>query len=246
MGKRKIKKNIYFLVTTIFAFVFLLFNCHFSKNKIYLLPTLHNLHKINKNYSYDSLIQVIKNLNPDVIAVEIRPEDINQDSTYLRKNYPYEMRMMKYWFPNAKIVGFDWLGSDIEGKPIPKDYWQNISYPKKLERELNSDSVYSKKTAKCAKFMSQRLDILKKLSLQGILKSNDALLTKKFYKCLSEQLTGSKYEKLLDFYDKRNEKILTNIENIIKKNRAKTIVVLMGDDHYVYLKDRIAHEKLFK
>ncbi|HLN74002.1 MAG TPA: hypothetical protein VK205_11955, partial [Prolixibacteraceae bacterium] len=85
-----------------------MWSCSTLQKKVYFIPTLHGLHQANQSYSYDSLKQLINHLNPDIIAVEIRQEDINGDSLYLSKNYPYEMRMMKYWFPNTKIVGFDW------------------------------------------------------------------------------------------------------------------------------------------
>ncbi|MGE5411586.1 MAG: hypothetical protein ACM3MI_11560 [Clostridiales bacterium] len=214
--------------------------------KVYFIPTLHGIHQANKSYSYDSLKQLVNHLNPDVIAVEIRQEDINGDSLYLSKNYPYEMRMMKYWLPNAKIVGFDWLGDDIEGKPIPNNYWKDISSIKKSERELQADSLYATKCAACDTFRNQRIGILKDNSLKEILKSKDAQFARQFYDCLADQLNGTKHEDILKFYDKRNEKILINIKKVIKNNKNKTIVIITGDDHYIYLQDSFHHDLIYK
>lgn len=228
-----------------FVILISLWSCKSPQNNVYFIPTLHGIHKVNENYTYDSLKQIISRINPDLIAVEIRQEDIARDSAYLGKNYPYEMRMMKYWFPGTPIVGFDWLGHDIEGKSIPDNYWKEISAVKKMERDLNADSVFAEKCTTCDTFKIQRIELLKNLSLQEILKSRDSLLTKQFYECLAEQLKGSKYEQLLTFYDTRNDKILANIKNIIMMNKYKRIVIVTGDDHYIYLKDKFPHEKHF-
>jgi hypothetical protein len=233
----------YVLISVLVSVLFL--GCTSLQTKVYFIPSLHGLHQINNNYNYDTLKQIINRLKPDIIAVEIRPEDISQDSTYMVKNYPFEMRMMKYWFPEAKIEGFDWLGGDIEGKTIPNNYWKDISVTKKLERELSADSIYSKKCAVCDTFTHQRLAILKNYSLKEIISSNDSLLTKHFYQCLEKQLTGTRYENILSFYDIRNDKILKNIEEIIKKNKEKVIVIITGYDHYVYLNTKFAHNLLY-
>lgn len=219
-------------------------SCKTIQPNVYLIPTLHGLHSTNKNYSYDSLKKIVSRLNPDIIAVEIRPEDIDQDTNYLGKNYPLEMRMMKYWFPSAKVVGFDWLGSDIEGRLIPPNYWKEISAIKKFEKALHEDSFFNKKVSACDTFSNQRLLLLQTLSLPGILSSKDALLTTQYYQCLADMLKGSIHERVLNFYNLRNEKIYGNIKKKIRKNKKKRIVILTGDDHFVYLKNKLQNYKL--
>lgn len=216
-----------------------------NPGKVYFIPTIHSFHKVNDNYNYDSLKQIVSALNPDIIAVEIRPEDIHQDSVYLSKNYPYEMRMMKYWFPKVEITGFDWLGKDIEGKSIPSNYWSDISLIKQHEKELNADSLFAQQTVACDSFTNQRLEIIKNNSLKDILRSPDAALTKQFYQCLESKLKGSIHERVLSFYDLRNAELLENIKKIIAENKNKRIVILTGDDHFVFLKDKFEHELLY-
>ncbi len=220
-------------------------SCNNYAGKVYFIPTLHSLHKVNDKYNYDSLKQLVSSLNPDIIAVEIRAEDINEDSVYLSKNYPYEMRMMKFWFPGVKVIGFDWLGNDIQGKLIPANYWSEISSIKKYEKELNSDSLFAMQTSECDSFTIQRLEIIKNYSLEEILESNDSALTKQFYECLGNKLNGSVHERVLQFYDLRNSKLLENIKVIIAENKNKRIVILTGDDHFVFLKGQFQSEPLY-
>jgi hypothetical protein len=48
-------------------------------------------------------------------------------------------------YPSKKVVGFDWLGNDIEGKAIPENYWKDISIIKKLQQKLSTDSILLQK-----------------------------------------------------------------------------------------------------
>lgn len=208
-----------------------------GQTKISLIPTIHSLHKNNSLYNYDSVRAIVSRLKPDVIVVELRAMDISSDTNYLKKNYPYEMWMMRYWFPKKTIEGYDWLGEDLEGKPIPEKYWQEQSTIKKLERQLEQDSIYSKRFDACRHYAGQRLPLLKNKSLPEILKSSDSELIRNYYDCMKEQLNRSLYKELPDFYSERNRQMESGLSTIIKKHRGKTIVVLTGDDHYPCLLD---------
>ncbi len=223
---------------------FLLLATAFAQTKVYLIPTLHGIHKKNPQYTYDSIKAVVARIKPDVIAVEIRPEDIQEDSGYLKNNYPFEMWMMPHWFAATTIEGFDWLGPDIENKPIPPRYWQDQSRPRYLQRLLQLDSVYTARLKSCQLYTDARMDILNKQSLKGILASNDALLIKEYYNCLDLQLRGSDYEELTAFYTTRNNKMKDHLDVLLQKHKGKTLVVLTGDDHYPYLLDHFKKAKV--
>jgi hypothetical protein len=216
----------------------------FSQSKVYIIPVLHGMHKTNPQYTYDSIQALVRRLNPDVIAVEIRAEDIGTDTAYLKQNYPYEMWMMPYWFPSATIAGFDWLGQELEGKLIPARYWKDHSRIKALQRLLSTDSLYQNKLAACQLYDDERLRILETSSLKAILQSNDAILVKEYYNCLDQQLKGSDYEELSRFYDTRNFRIQKNVGQLAQRHAGKTIVVLTGDDHYPYLREYLLRQKL--
>ena len=210
-----------------------------AQTKVYLVPVLHGTHKTNIFYTYDSVKAVVERTAADVIAVEIRPEDIGRDSQYLKKNYPFEMWMMPHWFAQKKIEGFDWLGEDIEGKPIPEAYWQQGSQAKRLQTLLGKDSVYTVRLKSCQLYTTERMKILSALALKGILASNDAILTKEYYNCLQQHLRGSDYEYLTEFYTQRNQKMMQNLDALFARHKDKTIAILTGADHYPYLLDHL-------
>jgi hypothetical protein len=136
------------------------------------------------------------------------------------------------------------VGKDIEGKSIPSNYWKEISPIKRFERELHADSLIDFNFLTCDTFAIQRLKILKNKSLPEILKSDDSLLTQKYYECLREVVKGTIHERVLNFYNERNEKILNNINTILLKNKGKKIVILTGDDHFIFLKNRFKNNQL--
>ena len=209
--------------------------------QVYFIPTLHNLHNKNKKYNYDSLKAFISRLEPTLIAVEIRPEDIDSDTLYLKNNYPLEMRQMKYWFPSKKVVGFDWLGDDIANKPIPANYWKEISEIKTLQRQLALDSAFQKKINPCYARSKEREELLKTLSMTELITSVDAEIVINQYECFDKSVANSKYQPLSDFYIKRNKKILENIKAIIRDNRKEKILIITGDDHYAALRGKFVH-----
>jgi hypothetical protein len=212
--------------------------------KVYLIPALHSLHKINQQYTYEHLTAIVQKLKPDVIAVEIRTEDIASDTSYLKKNYPYEMWMMRYWFPTTVIEGFDWLGKDLEGKTIPERYWEHQSQIKILQRQLDADSFYIKKLKACDVYTEERMKTLKRSSLKGILQSNESIFIKEYYDCLSLQLQNSDYEELTMFYSLRNQKMQERLIELVNKHKGQTIVVITGADHYPYLFEYLRKQKI--
>jgi pheromone shutdown protein TraB len=226
----------------ILAVAFFLQAAVFSQTTVYLIPALHSMHKTNFRYNYDSVQATIQRLQPDVIAVEIRTEDINADTAYLKQNYPYEMWMMRHWFPSTSIEGFDWLGKELEGKPIPARYWQDHSRIKALQKLLSLDTTYSKKLASCKIYTDERLVLMNNSTLKGLLQSNDAILIKEYYNCLTQQLRGSEYEELTAFYDERNQQMMQRLKAILDRHTGKRIVVLTGDDHVPYLRAFLAKQ----
>ena len=215
-----------------------------AQTKVYLIPTLHGLHKTNSLYGYDSLRAILSRIHPDVLAVEIRPEDIGADTGYLKSNYPLEMWMSRFWFPSLTLEGFDWLGPELQGRPIPNRYWKDSSRIKALEQLLQTDTLFSTRLKTCDMYTEERLSVLKNQSLRSILRSNDAILTKVYYNCLNTQLQGTDYGELTRFYDDRNKHMQENLGRLIERYPQKKLVVLTGDDHYPYLLEYLRKQNI--
>lgn len=214
-----------------------------AQKNVLLLPTMHKLHTVNIRYNYDSLRAAIAAFKPTTIAVEIRNEDLSRDTAYLKRNYPYEMWMIPYWFPGVSVVGFDWLGTDIENKQIPDDYWRTQAEIKNWERALDADTLWSVKIAPCDSFTQQRMRLLKTSTLNELLRSTDAKLTMDYYHCLDERLAGSIHHRVIDFYNARNTKMISKLKEISSHTgKNERLLILTGDDHYPILKQWLGEE----
>jgi hypothetical protein len=209
-------------------------------SEVVIISTIHGAHKTNPNYSYDSLFKFIEKFNPDIIGVEIRKEDIDSSFAYLERNYPYEMYECIKKYPLINVLGFDWLGTELQGKAIPKNYWEDISAIKKLQKKLYTDSTTLQKL--------HILDIINKerniLALNASLfELNDGrydLINHIYYEQLKALLQDTEYIALSDFYQQRDEHIAQNILEIIKNNKGKRMIFLIGADHRDYTLKKVS------
>ncbi len=202
-----------------------------QKTSVYIISTLHGLHKTNLQYTYDSLFAFIDRLNPDVVAVEIRPEDMNASTNYLKSNYPYEMYECISRYKNKTVLGIDWLGKDIEGIAIAPNYWREVSAIKKMQQQLNEDSNIVKKLSILTVVTNQKMTIAKSSSLVQLNDGRYDVANHIYYQQLKQLLQSTPYEGIAEFYETRDKKIAANIISIINNNKGKKLLFLVGADH---------------
>lgn len=228
-----------FLSTIILSLFSLLVWGQNKKTEVILCSTIHKAHTKNPNYSYNDLFSYIKKFNPDVIGVEIRENDIDSSTTYLQDLYPFEMYEATHRFKTKKIVGFDWLGDELEGKAVPKNYWAETSSIKKIQKKLNSDSITSKKLEPLNFISQKKNDLALTASRKELNNGIYDALNEVYYQQMEYFLKDTDYQDLAVFYKKRDEKIATNIIAVIAANPGKKIIFIMGADHRSYSLNRI-------
>ncbi len=211
-----------------------------NKSEVLIISTIHGAHKTNPNYSYDSLFTFIERYKPDIIGVEIRKEDIDSSIAYLKSNYPYEMYECITKYPTKKVVGFDWLGDDIAGKTIPKNYWKEKSFIKILQQKLATDSIILKKLSVLDMIKGEKYKLALNASLLELNDGRYDLINRIYYEQLRLLLYKTDFEPLSNFYKERDEQIAQNILEIIQKNRGKRMIFLMGADHRDYTLKKVS------
>ena len=224
-----------------FLIILTLLSCHHKETEVNICSTIHGAHSKNPNYSFSDLYSFIEQYNPDVIGVEIRKEDMNSSDAYLSRYYPLEMRESLQRYKSKEIFGFDWLGEKIEGMSIPENYFKELN-AKKMLKELNKDSTM------LSKFHS--IDSLSNLKTQLVLsasieKMNDGRyddLNKEYYHKMAKLLNNTRYQVIVEFSKNRDEQIAKNIIEIIKANKGKKLIFLMGADHRSYTLDVLKKE----
>ncbi|MCF8454204.1 MAG: hypothetical protein K9G42_13435 [Pedobacter sp.] len=208
-----------------------------QKTELLILPTIHAGHKRNVNYNFNHVRNIIKNFKPDIIALEIRPEDLDQDTLYLHKFYNPEMVMFLKEFPEAKKAGIDYMGADVAGKPLPenflKDTLNEFGKFRLMNQKLMRDSAIVK--ARIEKglpdLISKRGKMMAGLGANDLMTGEYDALTEEFTVSQAKILRNTPYQYYDDFQVMRDQRIADNVKAIAKKNKGKRIIVLTGANH---------------
>lgn len=202
--------------------------------KVMVIASLHSRHDHNPLYSYDDLYDRIRAFAPSVIGVEIRPEDIGSDGSYLARNYPLEMRVLAEKYAD-RVKGIDWLGSDLAGRPVPANYWRDQSEIKKLSQALSNETDYSDPAMDAAQ--KRQLDIIATATPASLNDGRYDDASRDYYAQFARLVAGTRYEKLTSFYAERDRKIAANAADVVAQElesgkAARRIVFVVGADHH--------------
>jgi len=208
---------------------------------ILAIASLHKLHIDHSYFDYERLFQIIDRFQPDYVGMEIRPEDIGTDEDYLRHNYPFEMIELSKRYGNGQCFGFDWLGEDIAGQPIPVNYWKEISVQKKLERSIAEDPEFQE-TPLLDSFIDQQMDIIKNATPVSLIDGRYGAVTKQYYQAMNDLLHSTKYEPLSQFREKRDQEIGQHMVNFIREHPGSRIALVMGANHHVFALETLSRE----
>lgn len=72
--------------------------------EVLVVATVHTQHRRNPNYTYEDVVRILDAFQPDVVCVEIRPEE------FRREPYLKEMMLATVWglAHGREVCGFDW------------------------------------------------------------------------------------------------------------------------------------------
>ncbi len=202
--------------------------------QIMVIASLHSRHANNPDYSYERLYAIVAGFVPDRIGLEIRQEDLARGADYLARNYPLEMRELAERY-QRRAVGIDWLGSDLEGRAIPPDYWSQESGIKRLQRELDREGGMT--TPRLEAAAKRQSDALAEATPEMLDRGLYDAATRDYYSALAEAFAGSRYEQLSRFYAERDRRIGENASRVIeaclaRRTPARRIVFVVGADHH--------------
>lgn len=221
----------------------LIYACTTSQTEVAVCGTLHSYHKKNPAYSYEKLYQFIESYNPDIIGIEIRPEDIDSSAGFLRNYYPREMVEVKSLFAHKKICGIDWWNASLYGKGMSDDLISSVDNII-WEQAYLTDTVFLKtKPDIIESLLSQKLQIAAKASIKELVTGDYDSLNIKYYEELGKYMSNSEHERLYQSYMKRHEKIAQNMVDVVDANPGRKILFLTGVDHQVYGRQKL--EEIF-
>ncbi|HKK09633.1 MAG TPA: hypothetical protein VJ939_02300, partial [Bacteroidales bacterium] len=183
----------------IIVLIFGLSGCNPVKTEVMVCSTLHGAHRKNLNYTYDTLFRFIEKYNPDIIGLEIRPEDVGCEQSYLENFYPHEFHQCIEQFPEKDFYGFDWLGEAGEGQPLSDSYFENLELMR-LRKELSDDSIMQTKSAVLDTLAKQKNQIALSASLSELNRGAYDSLNTIYYQEMATLFKGTKYQVITKFY----------------------------------------------
>lgn len=196
-------------------------------SELLVVGTIHQHHMDNSNYSYQDVLNIVHTYNPDVICVEI-PEFYFRKQAYLK-----EMML-------ASIYGFD------NGKKVYPIDWFQLSGDARTERieYMKTDSyILNEAEEKKRKEASQIIkDFEKKYSNYIAENKSYSFFNGKEY----NDYIRESYNIMISVYgdspmnlysEKRNSQMVSLIDEVIKENNEKKIIVLTGAEHKYYFDD---------
>lgn len=208
-----------------------------QKTELLILPTIHGGHYKNVNYNFEHVRHIIQNFKPDIIAVEIRQEDMDQDTAYLKRFYNPEMIMFKNSFPEAQKAGIDNMGKDMKGKPLPlnlaqdtlNDWGKFILTNKKLMRD--SAIIKARIASGMVTLKAKQGKMMGSSRASELMTGAYDLLTEEYTNTQTRVLAHTPYSYFDKFNVWRDTRIAKNIKALALKNPGKRIIVLTGANH---------------
>ena len=204
---------------------------------VMLLPALHGAHRNHPVYTYDTLFAIIDRFQPDVLAVEIRPEDTGQDTAYLKRFYPYEMWQAAWRYRHLNPAGIDDFGPELRGRLLPADVFQDTSNFvgrfAQSGKHISSDALI---TARKARFGTDSLlELQQQLIMQGgpeqFMDSAFDRLIQTYYNRLDSVYHNTPWSWYHAFNIARDRKITEQITQLVRGHKGRRILVLLGASH---------------
>ncbi len=222
----------------------LLIACNQKPSEVLVLPTLHGAHEVNPNYSYDDLMQHIKDFSPDVIGIEIRPVDMEMQSDSLDLFYPLEMVQVRNSFPYI-VTGIDFYSDETEDQVVNRKMFTDTNTQlgriKKLSQQMKLDSllILRHEELGIGKINEEQIRIARTYSATEFLKGEYDSLTQRQYWLEDSLFKNTVYEDYSRLNNRRDLQITKNALKLIKNNPSKKVLILVGANHRNRLVDSL-------
>lgn len=235
-----------FVIILLFALV----GCNKNlEQEVLVLPAVHGAHEVNPHYTYGDLMQIVKDFDPDIIGVELRPEDLQLHSDSLDLFYPLEMIMVRDSFPQ-KVKGIDFYSHGtrdlVVSRKMFSDTTSELYHLKKLSQDMVLDSVLVKKfeQAGIPEIHAEQRRMALEYSAEEFLKGQYDSITRIQYRLEDSLFGNSRYKAYAVFNTQRDLQITRNALKLLKDNPEKKVLIIVGANHRARLMDSLEHKKV--
>ena len=168
------------------------------RTELLVVSSLHGAHEGHASFDYDDLFTLVRDFDPDHVGVEIRPEDIGKSRDDLAWMYPREMIELAHRYPE-RVFGFDWLGDEIAGKPVPRSYFKEMRVKKLSAALADDEAMQSRKPRQIARLEQEQAQIIAAATASSLADGRYGALCRRIDALERSWLTGSQYEEIVAF-----------------------------------------------
>lgn len=197
-----------------------------KKAKVFVLSALHQLHGQTEFYSFDKLSQTIEKFDPDIIAVELTPSDLQS-----RKEQKTKQEYQKSIFPLADKHKYKLVPME----PAEPKFSELLKLYSESNREFKEKSP--QKAEAFSTFNENLYEYLLRTwnsPLAVNSSETDALFEVKHKYQIA--LFGEKEEQVWESW---NRHFLEKILETAEKNPGKKILVVVGVEHSYWLRKHL-------
>lgn len=215
----------------------LIISCKEEDNtQVLVIPTIHGAHEVNKNYTYEDLLEIAKAYDPHVVGVEIRPEDISMGSDSLDIFYPLEMIMVRDSFP-GKVSGIDYYSEDARNVKVSRQMFLDTTSEtfrmKRLAQQMGKDTALLAQYQKTdiPQILEEQRKIALSYSAEDFLKGEYDSITGRQYQIEDSLFANTPYAAYTVFNNRRDAQITRNALQLVEQNAGKRVLILVGANH---------------
>lgn len=204
-----------------------------QKTEVFVLSTLHQFHAENKNYSFETLSRIIERYDPDIIAAELTPADLEN-----RKEQKTKQEYQKSVFPIADKHKYKLIALE----PAEPKFSELVGLIRESEKTLGEKSP--EKAEAFSVYSKSLYDYLFNIWDSPFAVNSpetDALFEVKHK--FQNTLFGEAQEKGWNGW---NQNFLDKILEAAKNNKGKKIIVLIGAEHGYWLRKRLRENSEIK
>ncbi len=204
-----------------------------STGGVFVLGGIHQAHKKAKFYTYSRMGEIYEELKPDILLVETQQKYV-LDNSYTGTPYDF----IKFMIPMAlkdktPVYGIDWW-DDVKGKK-----WEE------LQQILFNDSSLIDEI----NLFGNMFQILDEYFIKKDFKEINSSYITNLWEAKSEfkyhiMLQSPVYKFIAEYEKERNEHIVANILDILKKNPNKKILIAIGIDHKYYIEKKLKEKNI--
>jgi hypothetical protein len=220
----------------VFVFIFFVSCEQDQKTQVLVLPAIHGAHEINENYTYADLLELVTAFNPNVIGVEIRPEDFQMESDSLDLFYPLEMIMVRDSFPGI-VRGIDYYSEETRSIRVSREMFSDTTSEmyriKRLMQDMRLDSAFVVKYQRTdlPKIQEKQREIALTYSAEELLKGEYDSITGRQYQIEDSLLNNSLYAAYPVFNNQRDLQITLNALELVEEHPGNKVLILVGANH---------------